>query len=527
MWEPTRKTLIAASVGIVTYILLAAGTSSAKPQVMPMRKRQDDFSLQLEKARRMTVSGDYEGAVRILERLDRERPEILVTSEMLAVSYIRSGRAARAVEFIEEKLKSHPGNFSLIKNLGLAYLELGDRRGAVRAWRRLISENEKKPIYYGVVSRLERENGLYEEAVETLREGMAFESYRARYTRELVNLLKVMGRERDAFLEAFGAVVSYGDGWGWNRLRDAVDIFRGSKRKGALLELADSLISTERSKSPVSSVAYALLLVEDGRFDRAYGEIESAISKKGAREYVYRFLETFASGRKGKWSEKENTFFESVLALFSKNYPDAPETAGMLLLKAKMERDRAERENGLNERRLRGVLDTADRVIESAKDGNLVFQARTFKARVLMEDLHSYEEALKVLEDGAWPSRGDSLVAAELVSKALIGAGDWDGAERFFATLKEKGDSTFVVLASFEEGLSLFYRGRYDEALEALSGLAKRYPWSRWANDALDFSIMIKKAKGEPSPGPLDLYRKALLLEFRGGTKRHLVRLMF
>jgi len=118
--------------------------SDCLAQTIPIRKRYDDYSLRLDRARQLMRDGAYDDAARILESLVAEKPEILTAAEMLSTCYMRAGRAREAIDLIEKRLERSPGNFSLIKNLGLAYLELGDRRRAVESWRRLLSSGEKK-----------------------------------------------------------------------------------------------------------------------------------------------------------------------------------------------------------------------------------------------------------------------------------------------------------------------------------------------------------------------------------------------
>jgi len=355
-----------------------------------------------------------------------------------------------------------------------------------------------------------------------LREGLRFEDYRARYARELIGLLRAMGRERDAFVEAFSSVVLYGDDWGWNRLRDVLGIFSSSKNKALLIELADSITASTESDRPTALVAGALLLADVGMYDRAYEKVRRAVSRPGARTPVYGFLEILAGGRDEEWTDEADAFFDRVLSLFSKKYPDARETAGVMLLRARIDRERVVKERKADRENLKGVIEIADRLMARSTDRSYAMQARILKARVLVEDLHDFHGGLKVLEGVKWPSRGDSLVAAELVSRALIGSGEWKRADSFFSKLEAKGDSTFTVLASFEEGMSLFYRGRYDEALKKLSSLARRYPWSKWANDALDLAIIMRKANMEGDSRALDLYRSSLYLDFRGRGKEAL-----
>jgi len=489
-----------------------AGQEQFKELLQKGRKRREahDFAQRLQRAQFYMQSGRYEEAITILERLVLEKPEVAQLAEMLSGCYLRAGRKEKTIEFCREKLKSFPMNYSLTLNLGQAYLLVGEKEKAVEAWRSLLSDDEMRAGFYGIVAKIEIENGLYEEAERTLREGLRFESFRNSYTGRLVRLLKSMGRFEDAFIENCSAVIRYGQGWGWRRVKDMIATSSYIDRE-RVFEIADSISTELPDDNPFPYLAKSLLYAAQKRYRQAYRMLEKMKKRKEQKAPFYMFMEYIAD-EQSRADSSYRDFFEKVLGLFVNSYPDSPESCGINFLRARVERERGKQERPMRIESFRNALKLAERAISCGRDVELERAGRIFKAQVLIEDLREFRRGIEELNGLNNLSRGDSLVVVELYSRAMIGLGRWKGADEFFNRIKSHKDSTFVVLGSYERGLSLFYRGKHGEALDELSALARRYPWSRWANDALSVAILIKRAFMENSTGALSLFSRASYL---------------
>ena len=239
----------------------------------------DEFGQKLHRAQFYMQSARYDDAIKILEELVAEKPDVVQVAEMLSSCYLRSGKKEKTIEFCREKLQRFPMNYSLAVNMGQAYLLLGNREKAVEAWRTLLSEDEMRAGFYGIVARIEIENGLYEEAEKTLREGLRFEPFRSRYTSELVRLLKSMGKYEEAFIENCSAVINYGRSWGWQRVKDMISTSSAIEKKERLFEIADSISARLPGDDPYPTLTRALLYVANGKYREAYRVLERM--KKG------------------------------------------------------------------------------------------------------------------------------------------------------------------------------------------------------------------------------------------------------
>jgi len=112
----------------------------------------------------------------------------------------------------------------------------------------------------------------------------------------------------------------------------------------------------------------------------------------------------------------------------------------------------------------------------------------------------------------------NSRRAEDIRMLALVRAGAWEEAEQRFELLAESGDSTKAAVGLYGKGEASFFRGEYGEAVEILSSLAETYPWSPWANDALERALLVKEALRE-GRAPLDCYREALALRSAGSLR--------
>ena len=493
----------------------------SEPRV-PVKPRKEirkgivpDFSLQLSKARLLMKDGKYAEASALLELAVKGRPELDTPVEMLAYCYINSGRAKDAVALLEGRLKSRPASYSLIRYLGLAYIELGERDRAVEAWNRLLDNGEGSAGYYGVVARLEKESGLYEEAVNTLRRGKKYDAFRSRYTTELIKLERSLGREEDAFREALSALADPRDHLGTSRLNDAVDIIRSSGKKDRLTAIADSITGAS-GNALTFLMAKGILFAETERYDDAYRMVVELSRKKNGKDYIYNLITYIAQEPAKRKDKRFDRFFDKVLGFFAERYPDSAEAAGVLLVKADEMRKRALSEGVIDRAYFKNVLTLIDRFLAHPGAGPYTESAKILKAEVLIEDLHEPAKALEVLRKAIWKSKEARLRCEELTMESLIALGDWDALRKEFKQVASQKDSTFSVLGAYALGAASFYSGGFDDAMKRFSDLAKKYPWSKWANDALRFSLMIKKAEMAKAMRPLVMYRNSILLEKRG-----------
>lgn len=492
--------------------LAAAGLIAACLPVPPGaqergRVKRDEHEIRL--AVGLVQQGLHSEAARILEPLCIERPDLYIAAEHLAGCYIEMGLAGRAVEFLEKRIARNPDHFPFARLLGNAYLDLGERDRAVGAWRGVLSDDPRLARNYGLVGRLMREAGLYEEAIETYRDGRVHGALYRSYTAEIIRLERLLGRRETAFGEAIGLLGS-GSGLNVGDVRLLAEIYAESGLDERLFALAD--LAASESDGGRFDIARAVLLLEAGRYREAERYIEGR-SALADREF-YAFIRYLS----GVWREREEagfvTFYRKALDEFLALYPGSPIAPEVMLVLAKSLREEALLEGG-SEELLMSALRTIDLVMDHPRGGLLQEQAVIFKASLFLEDLHRPRDALDALEGVDFLVANNSRRAEEIRMLALVRAGAWKEAEQRFELLAVSGDSMKAAVGLYGKGAASFFRGEYGEAVEILSSLAETYPRSPWANDALETALLVKEALRE-GRAPLDCYREALALRAAG-----------
>jgi tetratricopeptide (TPR) repeat protein len=515
------------------------------------KRRELDGRLKL--AYRLINDGNYEEAGLILENILSSFPGSIRAIMLLAECYVRSGEGEKAVGLLEKLHQKHPDEFDFIKSLGNAYMEIGDRGKAVETWGKLLTGDEDSADFYGVVAQLERDNGLYDEAIETLRRGQSFERHFAGYTREIVKLERILGRQRAAFRDAL-VLLSRGQTSNLEPARFVLDIFRDTGRSEELISVVDSVAAITEKHGDLFCLVKALLLVEAGFFDRAmeyvagynFGERKIKIIEKerkskddevaGEMTYTSPSEETLTCPAPGEESfysfvrvlnhlkpEDEKAFGlfkRKVYRLYLKMYPHSTPAPLVLLEFARHQRGRAMGSIPPSREILMESIVLADSAFSHPGSAPFRDEILYFKASVLGDDLNMPEEALTVLEGVRGIRNKVSLKSKELLSRILIASGNWERSKKEFGEMAESGDSVVAALGEYQLGRLAFFRGEFDRAVEKLSDFARERTWNKWANDALDWAILLKRALKEDESGgenegegkrSLELYRRAIL----------------
>ena len=493
---------------VLTAVVVVAACLPLQPRAQEKgRGRSEKHEIGL--AVGLMQQGLYSEAVRILKPMCIERPDLHIAGEHLAGCYMKMGLPQRAVDFLEERIARNPDHFPFARLLGNAYLDLGERDRAVEVWHGALSDDPRLARNHGLVGRLMREAGFYEEAIEIYRSGRSYGTLYRPYTTEIIRLELLLGRRERAFREAIGLLGS-GPGLNTGDVRLLAEIYAGSGLDRGLFALADSAAS--ESDSGRFDIALAVLLLEAGRYGEAQRYIEgrTALSE---REF-YAFIRYLS----GVWRESEDaefvTFFRKALDEFLALYPGSPVAPEVMLVLAESLREEALLEGG-GEELLANALRTLDLVMDHPRGGLFQERAAILKASLFLEEMHRPREALHVLEGIDFLAARNSRRAEEIRMLALVRAGAWEEAEQRFELLAASGDSMKAAIGLYGKGAASFFRGEYGEAVETMSSLAEAFPWSPWANDALETALLVKEALRE-GRAPLDCYREALALRAAG-----------
>jgi len=403
----------------------------AAAQEAPKRDTEDakrmrpgkDPGIMLERANRFAMQGRCDEAIPMLERLLSEYPQISAASEMLAECYLKEGRLSDAVVLLEKCLAEEPENFACLRGLGLAYIESGDKEKGVAAWRRILKDDEKHAALFGTVAKMEQEAGLYDEAIATLRAGKKFKEYGEYYSREIIRLERILGRDEDAFTEAI-LLIGRRPGSLEGELKAVADIFRESRRQDRLAGIADSLAAAGEDSSGVFRTLRAILLAETGRYSEVRAQIpggdrSDSIERERSRprdkdrpqprakdrpdlreEELHSLINYMAMSPKKRDDEHFRALHEEAMRAFLDRFGSSPRAPGIMLMMAMEKRETARSAGPDRARLLDEALALADEAKRHRLGGSYLERSALFKARVRFEDLGAPEEALAEL-DGA------------------------------------------------------------------------------------------------------------------------------
>jgi tetratricopeptide (TPR) repeat protein len=490
----------------------SGGTPPARD---PGRSRGENPEAMIDTANSFITRGRCEDAIPVLERMRAQYPQVAAANEMLAGCYLKTGRSQDAAALLERCLERDPANVSYLRDLGTAYVDLGRKEKAVDVWRRLLKDDERYASTYGFVAKLEQGAGLYDEAIETLREGTRFKVSADFYYREIIRLERLIGREADAFRDAL-QLLGGRPGALDSELRGVAEIFKESKSQERLAAIVDSIAGAGSDEYGTYRLLATAILIEQGRYDDARRRFFETAAPPIREEELHSLI-VFMEGMRDR---REDPGFASLGADLMEQFLDrfgasiyAP---GVAIMMASRRREAARNAQPPERERLfEEALALADGMRRQRLGAPYLDSVRLFRAQVLFEDLHRGEDALRELAGILPPSGGRLADVEELRVRILLASGKWSEASTWLTRLAGGADTTLALLGSYGLGRLAFLTGRYEESMSILSDLAEKHPSSKWANDALELAMAIKGALGEGG-GPLALYRGAVLARDRG-----------
>ena len=470
----------------------------------------------LAEAHAALVLGRPEDAIPLLHTILTRYPGSYEVTILLARSYESAGMSGEAVEFLEEARRRWPDEFQFTEMLGMAYLELGRSDKAVEVWHSVLRDDESSVGRHMQVSKLEWRAGMFDQAIETLKDARKFERYYARLTADIVRMEKTRGNYRSAFMEALSGF-EMEEMPDLGRAKRAISSFREAGSPSELIAAVDSFAVHGKKNASFFITLRAALLVEIDDYRAASHYLIRAGSGEAAERDLYSFvLHLYSQGGKAG-----NTAFEGYLertsSSFIRRYDDSPR-APRVLLEGAEHAELAARRGGPGEREAaeRAVV-MADSTISHRRGRPYAEKALLIKARVLLEHLHDPAEALRAVDSGSWRHRNMAREAAAIRLEALVLSGRWDDAMKRFDALVASPDSSLAASGKYGRGMVLFYSGNFEEAAKTLSEVAAEAPWSKWANDALETAVLIRRAESE-DPAVLAAFASAMTA---GGSGRY------
>ncbi len=435
---------------------------------------------------------------------------------LLARCYEAAGMFDEAVEFLEDARKSRPGDFQFTEMLGTAYLELGRSEKAVEVWHSALGDDESSARRYMQVSRAEWNAGMFDRAIETLKEARKFERHYAQLTAEIVRMERTRGNDRGAFMEALSGF-EMEEKPDLGRAAGAISSFRDAGSPPELVAATDSFALRSRKNAPFFLTLHAALLVEIDDYSAASHYLVLAGRGEVPERDLYSFVLRLYSLGGNLGDPAFEGYLDRASSLFVRKYGESPR-APRLLLEGAGHAELAARRGGPGEREAaeRAVV-MADSTISHKRGRPYAGKALLIKARVSLEHLHDPAAALKAVDSGAWRHANMAREAAAIRLEALVLSGRRDEAMKRFDALAASPDSSLAASGKYGRGMVLFYRGKFEDAAKALSDVAAEAPWSKWANDALETAVLIRRAERE-DPAVLASFASAMAA---GGSGRY------
>jgi tetratricopeptide (TPR) repeat protein len=475
----------------------------------------------LEELRReVFTSGRPADTTETLREFITTCPERYEDTLMLARTWMSERMFAEAAELLEEAVKKWPKDFELAELLGTAYLELGRSGEAVAAWHSALgrsgSDGEGEVIYYMRVSRLEWDAGMYDRAIETLKEARKHKKHYRSLTAAIVRMEKTRGNDRGAFMEAlYGMEIEQAPDMG--RAAGMISSFRDSGSPQDLIEAVDSIATHGSLNEPFFRTLHAALLVETGDYGGASLYLQLAGSGKIPEKDLYAFvLHLYSLG--GSFGDPAfEGYLEEASSLFVRRF-GASARAPRILLEGAGHAELAAGRGGAGERTSAArAVSLADSTMSHRRGRPYAERARLIKARVQLEHMHDPGAALRTVDSGAWRHPAEAREAQGIRLEALMLSGRWDEAMERFEALAASPDTALAVSGKYGKGMVLFYGGSFEESAKVLSEVAAEAPGGKWANDALATAVLIRRAEMD-DPAILAAFASAMTA---GGNGRY------
>ncbi|MBN2070738.1 MAG: tetratricopeptide repeat protein [Candidatus Krumholzibacteriota bacterium] len=463
------------------------------------------------RARELIRDGNFNDAIILLEELREKAPGFHDLAELLARAYIEIRAPEKAVFLLEEELGKTPGRTGFVTLLGKAYLDMGQREKAVEVWHGILGEKSSNPVNYSIIADLEWSEGLFENAIATLREGSRHAEYLQQALRKLIRYETILEYHDSAFRDGLALLEADKDPAS-ERIDFLLDSFRRAGCREDHFSAVDSLSLVSEKNGRYFRIILALLHVENGDYEEAGSMIEDVGLTDSEALYFTQIL--FNAGDRSP-TEKYNEFVGRFLNGFIYRYPQSPMVPQVMLLAAESRLDQYDREGEYSPVEGDSILSLLDRVIDHRHGASYRKKAALLKARFLGGSLYRHHEAMRTLAGIRFDSPGDIRESERIKAFSLLAVGGGDETAAAFIDLSSRADSNIAALGRYAGGMLHFLEGDYEKAIEELSVLAQNWPASEWANDALETAMIARKAIDSDRKS-LDIYAVAVRMRLKG-----------
>ena len=167
-----------------------------------------DAAVKLRLAQSFEQAGEWERAVPIYESLFFKDPNNFVYFEALRRGYTQLKEYEKAIELLQYRLTSHPGDPILLSTLGGIYYQMGNDRKADSLWQAIIRTGSHNPNLYRLVANQMMEFRLYDRAIQTFLDARKTIGDQNLFTDELARLYGAFQQYDQATQEYIRILVS-------------------------------------------------------------------------------------------------------------------------------------------------------------------------------------------------------------------------------------------------------------------------------------------------------------------------------
>lgn len=477
-------------------LLLSANFLFAQPYLgEPKPQGTPDLGQAVRQAQMLENANRIEDAYKLYQDLYPYYPdEPLVLTGLRRLS-VRLNRPDEFITLLETRLKTHPGTRPEYQALGSAYLNIGRKDDAKKAFDKLVALDPKNRESYTGIASAYIQKGLFKEGAETYLAGRKALGQEMYFAYELADLYERMKDFPKAAKERLAMVAASPESWEWQEgylMKDG---------EGMASEAFASLLEDQASKSPKASDPIYKILgdyqIKQKRYDKALVAYQKVKSLQGERFYL----------EFGKACENAGTF-EPALRAYGIMLQTHPKSA--FAPQAKLGSARCLRLL----KRYPEALALCQEVSQESPNSQEAPQALLLAGDISLTELSQPDKALGYYQDlvKRFPWTQESRTASLRELDALLQKGDLGKVQETAGKLlsNQLGEET-TTGASYRLGESFFYGGNFDTSAAVFEKLAKEHPTSPLAARALGRVITITEVK-EKDPKALKALSHALLL---------------
>ena len=489
-----RRLRIAVFLILPLALLAAAGNMPAFGQT----GEQERFSVSLERAESYLNHGQYEEAILLLEKLQRERPRDGEVRRLLLRGYERSKNYGKLLDLLLAGLPKSATYAEDVGRIADCWFKLDQVEPAESTLATLLNPPPEDPEYYNQAAMAYLRNGRYQQAVEIYKTARERFQQPRLFSLQLADLYESRREYANAIMEYFWDVQENPRSLNIVQRKIAAIV----RMEGGTTELTAALkeIVVAHPGNFHAHRLYAELLLESGDPESAWPEyLQADMLAENPGEhvlyYITRCLEDghFSSARR-------------ACQVFVERYPDHQRVFDVRMYTAQAMA-------GLNR------PDSAIALLREIATG---FPSFPLKSEIFLEIANLYLDRLH-LPDSAEVffrrvialdnDRASVFKAVVRLGDCMVIRDDLTAADSIYAScLVSRPGEDQREYVMFKRAELLFFAQAFDSVSPALKAVIREYPNGYYVNDAIILSMRVDENR-EPFDWSLKKFAAASLMQ--------------